>query len=334
MSINLRAFLYLIRHCEGTAGENGYRTLFGGELFDSFADHPRRAITKSLGGKPLTSTAAGGYQFLARTWDECAKALHLPDFSPESQDRAAIFLIKRRGALGDVEAGRIEAAIKKCNREWASLPGSPYGQPVKTLAECLAVYHRAGGAFAAAPVTEEKPMAPIIAAVLPSLLSAAPDLLKIFKDRGQESSKQYAEAAERVVKAAVEVTGAVNAQEAAERVRNDPAAAEALRAAVKDRWFELAQASEENIATARKFAVDYSRDRPVAGKFNFIELLSLVFVAVSSAGGGWVLVGEFPPEMKGAVITLMLIAGFTGVKEFWFGSSRGSDRKTEILGDR
>ena len=99
MSANLRAFLYLIRWCEGTSGDNGYRTLFGGGMFDSFADHPRKAITRPLGGKNLTSTAAGAYQVLERTWDECKKALGLPDFSPESQDRAAIYLIKRRGAL-------------------------------------------------------------------------------------------------------------------------------------------------------------------------------------------------------------------------------------------
>lgn len=105
MSINLRAFLYLIRYCEGTAGENGYRTQFGGGLFDSFDDHPRQAITRKLGGKDLTSTAAGAYQFLSRTWDECAKALSLPDFSPESQDRAcggrlcAMDVQRRRGHL-------------------------------------------------------------------------------------------------------------------------------------------------------------------------------------------------------------------------------------------
>ena len=38
--------------------------------------------------------------------------------------------------------------------------------------------------------------------------------------------------------------------------------------------------------------------------------------------------------MKGAVITLMLIAGFTGVKEFWLGSSRDSQRKTELLNEK
>jgi muramidase (phage lysozyme) len=160
MSANLRAFLWMIRVCEGTSGPDGYRTMFGGGLFASFRDHPRKAITKPLGSRTITSTAAGAYQFLAKTWDECAAALGLTDFGPESQDRAAAFLIKRRGALADVEAGRIEAAIAKCAKEWASLPGSPYGQPVKTLEKCLMVYRAAGGLLEGEIAPEPKPAEP------------------------------------------------------------------------------------------------------------------------------------------------------------------------------
>ena len=130
---NVKAFLALIKYTEGA----GYQTLFGGEKFLSFDDHPRRAITKSLGGKPITSTAAGAYQFLSRTWDECANACNLDDFSPLSQDIAALYLIDRRRALNAVIEGDWQTALERCNREWASLPGSPYGQPTKTLDTCL-----------------------------------------------------------------------------------------------------------------------------------------------------------------------------------------------------
>lgn len=153
---NVAAFLQMIRAGEGTDGAVGYRALFTyhpvknpGMLFDSFEDHPRRKITGTFkGGLTLTSTAAGAYQFLERTWDECAAALDLPDFSPASQDAAAVYLIKRRGALADVKAGRFDAAVAKCAREWASLPGSPYGQPVKTLDQARAVYEANGGSYA------------------------------------------------------------------------------------------------------------------------------------------------------------------------------------------
>lgn len=130
---NVRAFLALIRHCEGA----NYNTLFGGDTFATYADHPRQKITRKLAGHNLTSTAAGAYQFLSRTWDEAALACGLRDFSPASQDTAAIFLIDRRNALQFVREGRWEAAIARCNLEWASLPGSPYGQPTKPLAFCL-----------------------------------------------------------------------------------------------------------------------------------------------------------------------------------------------------
>lgn len=152
---NVKAFLALIKYTEGA----GYQTLFGGEKFTSFDDHPRRAITKSLGGKPITSTAAGAYQFLSRTWDECANACNLYDFSPLSQDIAALYLIDRRRALNAVLEGDWKTALERCNREWASLPGSPYGQPTKTLETCLSFLHANAAkeeAPAQAPFTKPK----------------------------------------------------------------------------------------------------------------------------------------------------------------------------------
>lgn len=138
---NVRAMLAVIRRGEGTAGAAGYQTLYGGGLFTSFADHPRKAVTKW----GITSTAAGAYQFLARVWDETRAAMNLPDFSPASQDLAALGRIAARGALPDVLAGRFEAAISKLNREWASLPGSPYGQGTISMETARTVFLAAGG---------------------------------------------------------------------------------------------------------------------------------------------------------------------------------------------
>ena len=141
---NVLAFLRVIRTGEGTDSANGYRMLYGGGLFASFADHPRIAVTAN----GITSTAAGAYQILARTWDDVQSSLELPDFSPAAQDVAALFLIRRRGALEDVRAGTFDAAIAKVNKEWASLPGSPYGQPTIALEQARDVYQAAGGVIA------------------------------------------------------------------------------------------------------------------------------------------------------------------------------------------
>lgn len=138
---NVRAFLRVIRTGEGTADDNGYRRLFGGGLFNSYADHPRVVVKKS----GYTSTAAGAYQFLVKSWDETRAKMGLTDFTPRSQDIAALGRIAARGALDDVLAGRFESALKKVSWEWASLPGSPYGQPTISLSKARAVYLAAGG---------------------------------------------------------------------------------------------------------------------------------------------------------------------------------------------
>lgn len=145
---NVRAFLQVIRTGEGTAGPNGYRTLYGGGLFTDYSDHPRQAITRPLGGRNITSTAAGAYQALASTWDETARIMGLTDFSPAMQDLFALGRLAARGALDDVIAGRFPAAIAKAAWEWASLPGSPYGQPTYPLARLAQVYQSNGGIYA------------------------------------------------------------------------------------------------------------------------------------------------------------------------------------------
>lgn len=138
---NVRAFLSMIRVGEGTAGPNGYTTFYGGSHFADLSKHPNVAHT--AGG--YTSTAAGAYQFLYSTWQQLAAQYGLPDFSPASQDIGAVALIKQRGALADVIAGRIATAVGKCNTIWASLAGSPYGQPTLTMADDLANFVNAGG---------------------------------------------------------------------------------------------------------------------------------------------------------------------------------------------
>lgn len=140
---NVQAFLRVIRAGEGTSDEAGYSRLFGGGSFSGFADHPRTVVRRGA----YASSAAGAYQFIQRTWDETARIMGLTDFSPASQDLAALGRIAARGALDDVIAGRFDLAIKKVAREWASMPGSPYGQPTITLDRARRIFAAAGGDF-------------------------------------------------------------------------------------------------------------------------------------------------------------------------------------------
>lgn len=159
---NERAFLALIRYSEGTdRAPDPYRVCYGyRHTIVSLADHP--AITGEWRGERLpdamclgaglqpgcVSTAAGAYQFIRPTWRGIRNRLRLPDFEPEAQDRAALYLIANRGALEDVHAGRIQTAIVKCAPEWASMPGSTAGQPQRRQSELLAAFESAGGALA------------------------------------------------------------------------------------------------------------------------------------------------------------------------------------------
>jgi muramidase (phage lysozyme) len=155
----VQAFLHMIRRAEhnphNVATNDDYRTFYGGAKFNSYADHP--VATGELRGVALTptqcknagfpsgvcvSTAAGAYQQILPTWQRVrAKAPRLPDFSPASQDEAAIRILDEIGALPLIRAGNIEAAIAKASSQWASLPGNRAKQNPKSLQTVLGYYN-------------------------------------------------------------------------------------------------------------------------------------------------------------------------------------------------
>ena len=155
---NMRKMLDVISWAEGA----DYDTLVGGGKFNDFSRHPKKSVhIKRLG---INSTAAGRYQFMNRTWNgEPGKnngLIHqygFTDFSPETQDMAAVALIKRRGALEDVLAGDWQKVIDnpEMNKEWASLPMNVYKQGGKTRPQMLA---RLGAAAAPSPLGEAMPV--------------------------------------------------------------------------------------------------------------------------------------------------------------------------------
>ncbi len=98
-----------------------YNTLFGGRTFSSYADHPRQRICSGS----YCSTAAGRYQFLSFVWDEVRAQAGLSDFSPRSQDIAAIYRMftLRRVTPEDIESGDPTRWMSKIHDEWTSIPG-------------------------------------------------------------------------------------------------------------------------------------------------------------------------------------------------------------------
>jgi muramidase (phage lysozyme) len=121
----VRAALDTIAWAEGG---RSYNTLYGGGSFTG-SQHPNRKIT--AGG--YTSTAAGRYQFLHRTWIEIKNRLGLPDFTAVNQDIAALDLINQRGQLGKLLNGDFEGMMRGLGCAWAALPFSGCGQPQRSL---------------------------------------------------------------------------------------------------------------------------------------------------------------------------------------------------------
>lgn len=142
---NVVAFFDVLGYSEGTSrlGQNGYNVLVGGGTFDSYADHPRKLVY--LPTYKINSSAAGRYQFLRATWDDLAKRLKLPDFSPRSQDLACIGLLRQCGAYDRLLRNLFSEAVERARTLWASLPGAGYGQREIALEKLRAVYVAAGG---------------------------------------------------------------------------------------------------------------------------------------------------------------------------------------------
>ncbi|MEO1003346.1 MAG: endolysin [Cyanobacteria bacterium J06638_7] len=135
-----RALLNTIRYAEGTwanGADRGYWIMFGGGLMPSLDRHPDRVIRSAR----YASAAAGAYQFMPPTWAMVTRSLglrtHGPEaFGPHVQDQAAIYLIRRRGALQLADQGVFSPELAhRLAPEWASFPTfagrSFYGQPVK-----------------------------------------------------------------------------------------------------------------------------------------------------------------------------------------------------------
>lgn len=159
---NLAAFLRMLQMSEGTASQpDPYRVCYGyGHTVQSMGAHPAEsgewrgerlpdAMCINAGLRPgCVSTAAGAYQIIKPTWERLRKRLGLVDFTAASQDAAAAELIRSRGALEHVKAGRLAQALRACAPEWASLPGN-YAKQGQRDAETLAAWYTTAGGMTA-----------------------------------------------------------------------------------------------------------------------------------------------------------------------------------------
>jgi muramidase (phage lysozyme) len=118
---NVRAILDLVANTEGTDKAHGYNTLVGGKKINDLSKHPNVVGLKTKDG---ASTASGRYQITGTTFRGLVKQYGFSDFSPQTQDLAAIALLKEKGALNDILTGKFTSALGKIKDTWVSLPNS------------------------------------------------------------------------------------------------------------------------------------------------------------------------------------------------------------------
>jgi len=134
---NVQAALNTIAYAEGLSKvKDPYSTLVGYGTFADQSKHPGIAVQTGYG----RSTAAGKYQALKGTWNEVAKAVGIPDFTPTSQDVFAVARLDQRGALKDVLDGNLKGWTDKARNEWASLPTSELGQGRRSQSQIEKAY--------------------------------------------------------------------------------------------------------------------------------------------------------------------------------------------------
>ena len=357
---NVRAFLAVIdlgEHGPNAESLDRYRTIYGGEKFDAPPwEHPRRKVKAG----EWTSSAAGRGQFLAATWDGLLKQYGFPDFSPACQDEAMVALIIGRGALEDVLAGRLEAALAKCSKEWASLPGSPYGQPTITLDDARWRYLARGGQLSGTPgfnpdtlatehygeaVTESTirpvpsadeqeahnmpaPLIPIAIAAaqafLPRLIELIPALGAAFGS-GSEVQKRNVAAASMVAEAVTRTVQAPNLQAAIEELERSPAKLAEARAAVSELLPTLVEAGGGGIKGARDAATAQSGDwRKLVFSLPFVGILVFVptiWAVVAAAVFRAPWLLELDAQMRGTVIGFVMGTIAGGIVMYVYGAS-------------
>ncbi len=169
-----------------------------------------------------------------------------------------------------------------------------------------------------------------------AIAGVVPSLIQLFGGNTAISNRNAA-AAQMVVDVVKSAIKAPNEQAVIEKIQSDPTVIPVIQQAVQDNFMSIHQALEQAKAAQREFVMAYSKDkdvRTVLWNMTYIEILALFFVAISAGGALGVLFSkevDFSPELKGAIVTLMLIGGWTGIKEFFFGGSRSSDTKTDLI---
>jgi glycerol uptake facilitator-like aquaporin len=174
-------------------------------------------------------------------------------------------------------------------------------------------------------------MVPFLAAAIPILLEAAPNLIRIF-GTGEQAEKN-AKAAETVAALAKQVTNEVTIEGAATKIQTNPEYKDLFNNAIQENWYSLVEAGDGGIASAR--AANDMYLKPESQSFLkspafWISntMMSMVFMLLVDVF--YVHPNTYDGNLKVQIVTaLLVIIGM--VSSYWLGTSASSARKTELM---
>ncbi len=248
----IQAMMDAIGVGEGTfnpkTGQRNWMKWFGNAKFTPTAEHPGLSpvpfFNKKI-GKWDRSSAAGGGQFLERTWDGIEQDIGNLDFNNlHHQELAFVEKMRDRGMTGPLLRGVVRTAMALARPEWASVPGSPYKQP--TVSQSTVVDSFNARLANSTPITDSNPMPVAIvkamgdAQQLTELAKTNPQALAALNNALQMTEQLTAgKAAQTDARKLPTIADAMKqAQELAELAKTNPQALKAL-----DQGLKLAEES-------------------------------------------------------------------------------------------
>jgi hypothetical protein len=141
--------------------------------------------------------------------------------------------------------------------------------------------------------------------------------------------------ADKVLPAVIAATGAQNVEQAIDKVRADPVAAQAAQGAVEGVYYSLVEVGG-GIKAAREHTEAMTGTGPLWRQIGYSVMLAALAIGVVIGGGavmGVLLFDKLDTTLAAQVLDYYKAAGFI-VLGYVFGSSADSRRKTDLLADK
>jgi putative chitinase len=305
-----------------TTGRANHRELQAALLLAGYEEVPDFEGDPEALTRPRWAAASAGYYWASRGLNRFADA---GDFDGVC-DR--INRGRKTEAVGDSNgyADRLQRLARARLAIASMQPEAPIAAPAQP-APAPAPAQPARSIPAGEFIPEETTMAPFIAAAIPSLIQAAPALIRIFGD--SPAAERNAKAAEVVASLAQEVTAEATVEGAVRAIEFDPAKAAAFREAVHENIAQLlglmVQAVDVDEKT-RASAVDraLALGKATGGKWLWLLGMAAAAIILFALAATWqVLFGDkkFSEAVQMLLLGQVVLAGFATVLAFLFGTN-------------